>query len=60
MPGIKEYYLNFKALAENKGLEPDEAIYSISKDGETYFYDIMEPYSLNKIYGIKKKMEKQK
>ena len=55
LPGIKEYYLNFKALAEKKGLEPDEAIYSISKDGEAYFYDIIEPYSLNKIYGIKKK-----
>ena len=55
LPGIKEYYLYFKNLAEKKGLKADEAIYSISKDGETYFYDIIDSNSLNKIYGMKKK-----
>ena len=55
LPGIKEYYLHFKTLAESKGLKADEAIYSISKDGETYFYDIIDSNTLNKIYGERKK-----
>ena len=60
LPGIKEYYLHFKNIAEEKGLEADEAIYSISKDGETYFYDIIEPRSLNKIFRIRKKNGEKK
>ena len=55
MPGIKEYYTHFKTLAESKGLEADEAIYSISKDGDSYFYDIIDSNTLNKIYGEEKK-----
>ena len=55
LPGIKEYYLHFKTLAESKGLKADEAIYSISKDGETYFYDIIDSNTLNKIYRERKK-----
>jgi len=51
LPGIKEYYKHFKFLAEEKGLEPDEAIYSITENGEAMFYDIFDPNSLHKIYG---------
>ena len=54
LPGIKEYYQNFKALAESKGLAPEDAIYSISQEGETFFYDIIDPYTMNKIYGQRK------
>ena len=55
LPGIKEYYTHFKTLAESKGLKADEAIYSISKDGDAYFYDIIDSKALNKIYGERKK-----
>ena len=54
LPGIKEYYQNFRALAESKGLAPEDAIYSISQEGETFFYDIIDPYTMNKIYGQRK------
>ena len=54
LPGIKKFYSNFKALAQSKGLRPEEAIYSISLDGEAIFYDIIEINSFNKIYGERK------
>ena len=60
LPGIKEYYLHFKQLAESKGLSPEDAIYNISREGETYFYDIIDPFSMNKIYGQREKNGKIK
>ena len=62
LPGIKEYYSHFKTLFDNKykelnpessefkELNPEDAIYKINKKGEAYYYDIIEPYSLNKIF----------
>ena len=38
-------------MSEQKGLKPDEAIYSITENGEAIFYDIFDPNSLHKIYG---------
>ena len=60
LPGIKEYFSHFKELAERKNLRPEEAIFSISKEGETTFYDIIDPFTLNKVYGERiKKGEKK-
>jgi hypothetical protein len=62
LPGIKEFYSHFKTLFDNKykelnpessefkELNPEDAIYKINKKGEAYYYDIIEPYSLNKIF----------
>ena len=60
LPGIKRYYLHFKALAESKNLDPEDAIYSISQEGETTFYDILDNIALNKIYGEREKNGKIK
>ena len=50
LPGIKEYYMHFKKLAVIKDLSPEDAIYSITKEGNAYYYDIIEPYTLAKIF----------
>ena len=50
LPGIKEYYNHFKKLAEVKGLSPEDAINSITIEGETTFYDIIDKNSYQKIY----------
>ena len=50
LPSVRKYYLHFKTLAEKLKLKPDEAIYSISEDGESKFYDIIEVNTLNRIY----------
>ena len=63
LPGIREYYIHFKKLVEefnknygkNKYLCPEDAIYSISKNGDAYYYGIIDPNSMNKIFGKKEK-----
>ena len=54
LPGIRQYYLHFKYLAEKLNLEPEDAIYSISQDGNAYNYSIIDPNTMKKIFGIKK------
>ena len=60
LPGMREHYMNFKQLAEAKGLTKEDAIYSISEEGDAYFYDIIEPKTMNKIFGRKIKGGKTK
>ena len=63
LPGIKEYYSHFKTLSEIKeikDLSREDAIYKINKRGEAYYYDIIEPYSFNKIFRAKEKNGKTK
>ena len=58
LPGVKQCYLHFKELINelnnlsNKGrdLSPNDAIYSISPEGDSYTYDILDPNSMNKIF----------
>ena len=42
--------MNFKQLAEAKGLTKEDAIYSISEEGDAYNYAIIDPNSMNKIF----------
>ena len=50
LPGIKEYYIHFKKLAKSKGLSPEDAIYSITKEGNAYNYAIIDPNTYRKIF----------
>ena len=53
LPGMREYYLHFKKLSEETKLDPEDAIFSISKEGNAIFYEIMDPFSMNKIFSTK-------
>ena len=54
LQGIRQYYLYFKKLSQKLEINPEDAIYSISKEGNAYNYSIMNPNEMNKIFGIKK------
>ena len=43
----------FKKIAKTKGLSPEAAIYSISEQGDAFYYDIIEPSTLEKIFGTR-------
>ena len=70
LPGISQCYLHFKKLFEelnslfkkdknnNKNISPEDAIYSISDEGDAYIYDIIDPNSMNKIFSEKSQYEK--
>ena len=66
LPGVKQCYLHFKELINelnnisNKGsnLSPNDAIYSISPEGDAYYYDILDPNSMNKIFSENSNMQK--
>ena len=52
LPGIKEYYLYFQRIAQSIGLAPEDAIYTITKEGESsYFCEIKDVNTMQKIYG---------
>ena len=50
LPLIKEYYSHFRKISETLKLNPDEAIFRISDDGEAQFYDIIEPRTYETIF----------
>ena len=66
LPGVKQCYLHFKELIDelnnlfNKGsnLSPNDAIYSISPEGDSYYCDILEPNNMNKIFSENSKDKK--
>ena len=49
-PLIKEYYSHFKKISETLKLNPDDAIFRISDDGEAQFYDVIEPRTFETIF----------
>ena len=60
LPGIKEYYIHFKKLAEKIGLSPQDAIYKISNKGDAFYYKIIEPQTLKNIFKVISKKGKIK
>ena len=58
LPGMRKYYLHFEKLAKEKrlkDLKPEDAIFSISQEGNAYYYEIMDPGNMVKIFGREKK-----
>ena len=53
LPGMRDIYINFKKIANSLKLKSDEAIFSVSEEGEAVFYEIIDPSSMNKIFGRK-------
>ena len=50
LPLIKEYYSHFRKISETLKLNPDEAIFRISDDGEAQFYEVIEPRTYETIF----------
>ena len=60
LPGFRDNYMFFKKIAKTKGLSPEAAIYSISEQGDAFYYDIIEPSTLEKIFGTRIRNGKKK
>ena len=50
LPGIKDYYIHLKEIAKMRILNPEDALYSITKEGEEILYEIIDKYTFNIIY----------
>ena len=50
LPGIREYYSLFEALSKKMDLARKDAIYKITEKGDAYYYDIIEPNTLNTVF----------
>ena len=52
--GIRQHYLYLKELSKKLNIKPEDAIYSISQDGNAYNYSIIDPNTMIKMFGKKK------